>query len=84
MISSYSASRSAATRSSHAGEPLVQLGARLLGECLVGRVADQQMPEPIRLVAGEGGLVGSDQLHPHEAGQPVPNLRRASAQEPSR
>jgi len=56
------------------GKALVQLGARLLGERLVGRVANQQVAEPIRLVAGKRSLVRPNQLHAHQARQPLPDL----------
>ena len=55
-------------------ETLMELGSGLLGEGLVRGVPDQQVAEPICLLAGERGLVGADQLHPHQAGQAVADL----------
>jgi hypothetical protein len=44
------------------GEPLVQLGARLLRERVVGGVADQQMPETEGVVAGQRPGARTDEL----------------------
>ncbi len=57
------------------GESLVQLRASLLCQRLVGGVADEQMAEPVRLVPGERRLVRPHQLHPHQARQPVGDVR---------
>ena len=45
-----------------AGEPLVHLGASLLGGAGVGGVADQDVAEPERVLADEPGPVGADQF----------------------
>ena len=52
-----------------AGEGGVQLRPLTFGQCVVGGVADQQVAEPVRLVAVEQRVVGSDQLLAHERGQ---------------
>ncbi len=52
------------------GEPLVQLRADGLRQRVVGRVANQHVAEAERVVTGEHGLVGTDELLPHERGQP--------------
>ena len=45
------------------GEGLVELGARSFEQALVGRIADKDMQEPIRLLPGElGCLVLPDEL----------------------
>src|SRR5215217_5682945 len=45
-----------------AGHTLVQLGAALLGQSLVGGLANQRVREAKRVLAGEVGTVGADQL----------------------
>ena len=52
------------------GEPLVQLGARLLRERVVSGVADQEVPEAERVVVGERRLIRPDHVLAHE-GQKV-------------
>jgi hypothetical protein len=51
------------------GEALVQLGARRLGQGVVGRVADEEMAEAERVFARYLGLVGADELLAHERSQ---------------
>src|SRR5207245_9666000 len=48
-------------------ELLVQFGPHFLRERLVGRVADEQVPEPECVVPGKGRLLGPDQLFAHES-----------------
>ena len=48
------------------GEGLVELGSGLLGERVVGGVADQEVAEAECLLVGVGRLVGADQLLPDE------------------
>ena len=50
-----------------AGKACVQLSACLLRERVVGRVADQEVAEPVRLVIGEILSFGPDQLLAYEA-----------------
>jgi hypothetical protein len=54
----------------HAFQPirdaLVQLGASDLGDRVVGRVSDQQMPEPERLLARERRVLWVDQFLANE------------------
>ena len=56
------------------GEALVQLGPGCLGERVVGGVADQDVAEAERVLAGERGPVGPDQLLAHQRGQPRGHL----------
>ena len=49
--------------------PLVQGGADRLRRGLVGSVADQQVPEPERVLADQQGAVGPDQIAPDQAHQ---------------
>ena len=58
------------------GEALVQLGARHLRERLVGGVADQQVPEPVRLVVGDDRRLGPNEVLANEGDR---GGRRASA-----
>ena len=44
------------------GEALVELGPLALGQRGVGRVADEEVAEAIRLVVGEVRSVGADQV----------------------
>ena len=44
------------------GEPLVQVGPGCLGQGVVGGVADQQVAEAERVLAGDNGAFGADQL----------------------
>lgn len=51
-------------------EALVELGAHGLGQRVVGRVSDKEVPEPERVLAGEGGTIGANELltdEPHKA-----------------
>ena len=50
-------------------EPLVQIGAGLLRQRLIGCVADQEVPESVGIVAEEHRLVRSDQLLAHETSE---------------
>ena len=52
---------------------LVQLGAELLRHRFIRRVANQQVPEPERVLAGQVGPVGPDQLLPNEGLQVAPH-----------
>ena len=52
-----------------AATPLVQLRAPLLGQPLVGGLADQRVREPERVLARQLGAVGADQLLAHERDQ---------------
>ena len=52
------------------GQSLVQVGPLGLRRRFVGRVADQQVAEAKRVVAGDLGRVGSDRAPAHEGGQP--------------
>ena len=52
---------------------LVQLGAKLLRHRFIRRVANQQVPEPERVLTGQVGPVGPDQLLPNEGLQVVPH-----------
>ena len=72
---SSSSTRSAPRSSSQRGEALVELGARLLRERVVRRVADEDVPEPERVVAGK-----PRPLRPHEL---LAHERRADALETS-
>ena len=63
------------------GEALVQLGARRLRQRVVGGVADQQVAEAERVVAGELRAVGADQLLAHERGQARRRPRGSSGRE---
>jgi hypothetical protein len=45
-----------------AGEAFVQLRPRRFRECVVGGVADQQVPEAEGVLAGKLALVGPDEL----------------------
>jgi hypothetical protein len=58
-----------------AGESLVEIGPRLLGERVVRRVADEDVPEPKRVVAGKQRLFRSHELLAHEAEQTGRDLR---------
>ncbi|HEY8438465.1 MAG TPA: hypothetical protein VIK65_07605, partial [Candidatus Limnocylindrales bacterium] len=51
------------------GEALVEVGAESFGRGLVGGVADQQVPEPEGVVAGQQRAVGPDQITPDETHQ---------------
>ena len=56
------------------GEPLVELGAIGLGQRVVGRVADQDVPELVHLVGGQPGALRCDELatdEPEEAGREI-------------
>src|SRR4029077_10837272 len=50
----------------HPAEPVrearVEVGSGRLGHGLVGRIADEQVPEPVRLLASELGTVRTQQL----------------------
>ena len=48
------------------GEALVEVGADGLGGGLVGGVADQQVAEAIRILAGQQGADRSDELLSHQ------------------
>ena len=65
------------------GEALVQLGAGRLRERVVGGVADQQVTEAERVLAGQLRLVGPDQLLAHERGEPRRDLRLARGRAPA-
>ena len=59
------------------GEALVQVGSLFLRHRLVGRVADQEVSEPERVLAGELGAVGADQFLPREREQARADMRAA-------
>jgi hypothetical protein len=47
-------------------EAFVQVGSNGFGQCVVRRVADQEMAEAVRLLPGELRSVGPDELLAHE------------------
>ena len=55
-------------------EALVELGSQLLGHRVVGGIPDEQMPEPVRILAGEVGIVGPHKLLSDEALEVYPDL----------
>src|SRR5581483_1124040 len=57
------------------GEAFVQLGTRLLRQCLVGSVADQLVAEPELLVAGEAGALRPQEVLADEVRQAAIDLR---------
>ena len=57
------------------GEQPVELGALCLRERLVGRVADEQMAEPERVLVGEVGLIRTHELLAHERQEMSGDLR---------
>ena len=63
-----------------AGEALVQLRPRRLGESVVGGIADQEVAEAEAVLTRELRGVGADQLAAHERGQPRRHLRLLRAE----
>ena len=57
------------------GEAGMQVGADRLGERVVGGVANQQVAEAVAVVSGDLSTVGTDELAPHERGEPGRDLR---------
>ena len=66
------------------GEALVQVGAGRLRQRVVGGVADQQVAEAERVLAGQVGPVGPDQPLADERGQPRRQLRSRRVRAPAR
>ena len=62
MSSSYSAARSPVDSSRKVAEPLVELGALLLGQPLVCRVAHEDVPEAVGLRPAQRLGVAEDDL----------------------
>src|SRR5581483_9420299 len=56
------------------GEALVQVGAHLLRQRVVRRLADEDVAEAEGVLAGEGGPVRTDELLAHERGEAAVDL----------
>ena len=63
------------------GDALVQVGAHLLGQALVGGLADQPVGEAERVLAAGPGAVGVDELLLHQRQQPPLQLRPLALRE---
>ncbi len=56
------------------GEAGVEISPDRLRKRVVGSVADQQVTEAIAVISGKQGAVGTDELAPHECGEPGRDL----------
>ena len=65
-------------------KPLVELGSRRLRKRVVGRVADQEVPESVGVVPRELRAIGPDELLPDECQQSLRHVRVAVRERPHR